>query len=72
MEDITKQALDMVFNNVELKTKVRKEATPYVASVALFNVLIVVLIVYLIVRVNKLIHLHSSSSSLLRVASSAG
>jgi hypothetical protein len=70
MEDITKQALDMVFNNVELKTKVRKEATPYVAGVALFNILIVALIVYLIFRVNKLIHLHYSS--LRSVASPAG
>jgi hypothetical protein len=64
MEDITKQALDMVFNNTELKTKVRKEATPYVAGVAFFNVLIIVLIVYLIFRVNKLIQKVSVSSML--------
>ncbi len=63
MEDITKQALDMVFNNVELKTKVRKEATPYVAGVALFNVLILALIVYLIFRVNKLIQKVSAVST---------
>jgi hypothetical protein len=51
MEDITKQALDMVFNNVELKTKVRKEATPYVAGVAIFNILILISIVYLIFQI---------------------
>jgi hypothetical protein len=63
MEDITKQALDMVFNNVELKTKVRKEATPYVAGVAFVHFLILASVVYLIFRVNKLIHLYTSSSS---------
>jgi len=51
MEDITKQALDMVFNNVELKTKVRKEATPYVAGVAIFHILILIAIVYLIFQI---------------------
>ena len=54
MEDITKQALDMVFNNVELKTKVRKEATPYVAGVAIFHILILISIVYLILQISHL------------------
>ena len=54
MDDITKQALDMVFNNDELKTKVKKEATPYVAGVALFNIVIFLLIVYLIFQVSSL------------------
>jgi hypothetical protein len=51
MEDITKQALDMVFNNLDLKTKVRKEATPYVAGVAIFHILILLSIVYVIFQI---------------------
>jgi hypothetical protein len=54
MEDITKQALDMVFNNQDLKTKVRKEATPYVAGVAVFNILILVSILYIIFQLRSL------------------
>ena len=54
MEDIAKQALDMVFSSEELKTKVRKEATPYVAGVAVFHILIFLAIVYLIFQVISL------------------
>jgi len=54
MDDITKQALDMVFNNDEIKTKVKKEATPYVAGVAVFNIVLMVLILYLIFQVSSL------------------
>jgi hypothetical protein len=54
MEDITKQALDMVFNNEDIKTKVKKEATPYVAGVALFNIVIFLLIVYLVFQVSSI------------------
>jgi hypothetical protein len=54
MDDITKQALDMVFSNDELKTKVKREATPYVAGVALFNIVLLLLIVYLIFQVSSL------------------
>jgi hypothetical protein len=45
MEDITQQALDMV------KTKVRKQATPYVAGVAAFNLVLLIGIVFLILQV---------------------
>ena len=44
----------MVFNNDELKTKVRKEATPYVAGVAVFNIVLLLLVVYLIFQVSSL------------------
>ena len=54
MDDITKQALDMVFNNDEIKTKVKKEATPYVAGVAVFNIVLLLLILYLIFQVSGL------------------
>ena len=54
MDDITKQALDMVFNNDEIKTKVKKEATPYVAGVAVFNIVLMVLILYLIFQVSSI------------------
>jgi len=51
MEDITQQALDMVFNNDKLKSKVRREATPYVAGVAAFNIVLIIGIVFLIFQV---------------------
>jgi hypothetical protein len=44
----------MVFNNDELKTKVRKEATPYVAGVAVFNIVLLLMVVYLILQVSSL------------------
>jgi hypothetical protein len=50
MEDLTKQALDMVFTD-ELKSKVRREATPYVAGVACFNVILIACLVILIFQV---------------------
>jgi hypothetical protein len=54
MEDITQQALDMVFNNDTLKSKVRRQATPYVAGVAAFNIIILIGIVFLIFQVASL------------------
>ena len=54
MEDITKQALDMVFNNQDLKTKVKKGATPYVAGVAVVHLLILVSILYIIFQIRSL------------------
>ncbi len=44
----------MVFNNEDIKTKVKKEATPYVAGVALFNIVIFLLIVYLVFQVSSI------------------
>ena len=44
----------MVFNNDEIKTKVKKEATPYVAGVAVFNIVLMVLILYLIFQVSSI------------------
>ena len=53
MEDITRQALDMVFTS-ELKSKVKKEATPYVAGVAVFNIVLLVCLIFLIFQVSGL------------------
>lgn len=61
MDDLVKQALDLVFNNTELKTKVKKEATPYVLGVFTIYLFICFALVYLISQVTILKRIINSS-----------
>jgi hypothetical protein len=47
--DFTKQALDMVFDNKELKRKVY----PVIYSAIFFNILVIVLLVYIIFKLHR-------------------
>jgi len=47
MDDLTNQALDIVWENDAIKSKVKK-ATPYVAAFLLFQILIFLMLVYLV------------------------
>lgn len=47
MDDLTNQALDIVWENDAIKSKVKK-ATPYVAAFVLFQILIFLMLVYLV------------------------
>jgi hypothetical protein len=47
MDDLTTQALDIVWENDAIKSKVKK-ATPYVAAFVLFQLLIFLMLVYLV------------------------
>jgi hypothetical protein len=46
MDDLTNQAVDIVFQNDALK----KKATPYIAGALLFNILLFVMVLYLFVK----------------------
>ena len=47
MDDLTNQALDIVWENDAIKSKVKK-ATPYVAALVLFQILMFLMLVYLV------------------------
>jgi len=47
MDDLTNQALDIVWENDAIKSKV-KEAKPYVAAFVLFQLLMFLMLVYLV------------------------
>ena len=51
MDTLATQALDIVFESDTFKDKIKKKATPYVAGILLFNLVLFFMIIYLIYRV---------------------
>ena len=47
-DDLATQAVDLVFKNDALK----KKATPYLAGVLLFNIVLFLMLLYLVIRVS--------------------
>ena len=71
MDDITNQALDIVFNNDAVKTKVKK-AKPYIAGVALFQIVLLLAVLFLIFQVVSLKNVISRIGGLGGVGSLGG
>ena len=53
MEDLTNQALEIVWENDAVRSKVKK-ATPYVATFVLFQILMFLMLVYLIQKTRSI------------------
>ena len=53
MDNLTTQALDIVFQSEGVKD-MKKKATPYVTGVLLFHIIIFAMLLYLIFRVTRL------------------
>ena len=62
MDQITTQALDMIFENDTLKNRVKQKVAPYVIGGLLFNVILLSLIVYMLIKLNNIQGVLASSS----------
>ena len=51
MDSLATQALDIVFKSDTFKDRIKKKATPYVAGILFFNLVLFFMLLYLIYRV---------------------
>jgi len=50
MDQLTTQAIDMIFENDALKDKIKQKAYPYVLGGVTFNLILLVLLLYIIFK----------------------
>ena len=63
MDQLTTQALDIIFENDTLKKKVKQKVGPYVIGGLIFNLILLALLVYIVFKLGNLqsqIHTFSS------------
>ncbi len=56
MDQITTQAIDMIFENDTLKNKMKQKVGPYVIGGLTFNLILLALLVYIIVQLRHVSH----------------
>jgi hypothetical protein len=54
MDELTNQAVDMIFENDALKDKIKQKAFPYVLGGVTFNLLLLFLLIYIIVKLRHI------------------
>ena len=58
MDHLTNQAIDMIFENDALKDRIlkpiKRKAYPYVLTGVAFNLILLVLLIYIIIKVRRL------------------
>ena len=54
MDQLTTQALDMIFENDTLKSRVKQKVAPYVIGGLLFNVILLSLVIYILIKLNNI------------------
>ena len=52
MDQLTTQALDMIFENDTLKQKMKQKVGPYILGGVIFNLILLILLVYILVKLN--------------------
>jgi hypothetical protein len=52
MDQLTTQALDMIFENDTLKDKMRQKVGPYVLGGVIFNLILLALLVFILVKLS--------------------
>jgi hypothetical protein len=52
MDQLTTQALDMIFENDTLKEKMKQKVGPYILGGVIFNLILLILLVYILVKLN--------------------
>jgi len=56
MDQITTQAIDMIFENDTLKSKMKQKVGPYVIGGLTFNLILLALLVYIILQLRYVSH----------------
>jgi len=54
MDELTNQAVDMIFENDALKDKIKKKAFPYVLGGVTFNLVLLILLIYIIFKLRHI------------------
>ena len=54
MDELTNQAVDMIFENDALNDKLKKKAFPYILGGVTFNLVLLILLMYIIFKLRRI------------------
>jgi hypothetical protein len=54
MDELTNQAVDMIFENDALNERIKKKAFPYVLGGVTFNLVLLILLIYIIFKLRHI------------------